>query len=80
MPNELNEHTSCANTTVPYIWHQKDLQIIAKIISETKHWLTDIKKTLPVNYTYKKTKQVPKIGYQTATAEPNLSTTTGSMD
>ena len=34
MPDGLDEHTSCANTTVQCIWHQKGSQTIAKIIQE----------------------------------------------
>ena len=40
---------------------------MAKIIQETKNEFPDIKQTLPITYAYKKSKQVPKNGYQTAT-------------
>ena len=62
MPEGLDEHTSCANTTVQCIWHQKGSQTIAKIIQETKNEFPDIKQTLPVTYTYKKSKQVARNG------------------
>ena len=39
-----------------------------------------IKQTLPVTYTYKKSKQVAKIGYQTATIVQYQFSTTGSTD
>ena len=36
-------------------------------MQETKNEFIDIKQTLPVTYTYKKSRQVLKNGYQTAT-------------
>ena len=71
MPEGLDEHTSCANTTVQCIWHQKGSQTIAKIIQETKNEFPDIKQTLPVTYTYKKSRQAHKNVYQTATTIQN---------
>ena len=40
----------------------------------------DIKQTLPITYTYKKSRQVPKNGYHTPTTIQNQSSTTGGMD
>ena len=67
MPDGLVKHTSCANTTVQCIWHQKGSQAIAKIIQETKNEFPDIKQTLPATYSYKKSRKALKNVYQTAT-------------
>ena len=40
---------------------------IVNIIQKTKNEFPDIKQTLPVTYIYKKSRQVPKNDYQTAT-------------
>ena len=55
------------------IWHQKGSLTITKIIQETKNQFAGLKQTLPVTYTYKISRQVPKNGYQTAaTIQTNL--------
>ena len=63
MPDRLNEQTSSANTaSTKCIWHQKRSLTIAKIKQKTtKNQFPGIKQTSPVTYTYKISRQVPKL-------------------
>ena len=49
MPDGLNEHTSCANTAVQGIWHQKSSKTITKIIHEIKKLISRYKTNFTCN-------------------------------